>query len=264
MNVEVVTFEDGYVICGDSTSQTTINTVKDLVGQVPLIVTDPPYGNIVDEEWDKTDDTEEQFANWMVKWTQDWYTNCLLSGGAFYVWGGFGKVGFRPFLRYILEVEKAGKFELASPITWNKKRAYGVQNNYLWTREECAYFILGNAKKPRCFNIPLLDVKRGYAGYNAKYPAKSEYYRRTNVWTDVNEIFKGKLHPTQKQQRVIEIPIEVHTQLGEYVIDPFAGAGTTAFAARKLGRKFVVIENDKTYFDKLVERLGNVKKEEAK
>jgi site-specific DNA-methyltransferase (adenine-specific) len=190
----------------------------------------------------------------MISWTREW-SSSLLDGGAFYVWGGIGSPEFRPFLRYLHDVEEKGKFELANLITWKKKRGYGVQNNYLFTREECAYFIKGNAKKPRKFNIPLLEEKRGYAGYNKNYPAKSEFFRRTNVWTDINEIFQGKVHPTQKTQRLFEVIMEIHTDPGDWVIDPFAGAGTLAFAARKLGRKFVIIEKHADYFETLVKNL---------
>ena len=247
-------YRDGVAMCGDSTDQNTVDVVKSYTGQVGLIVTDPPYGNIVDEKWDQMFDTDTLFASWMIKWTRKW-TELLLPGGAFYVWGGTGRPGFRPFFKYLTEAEIPGEFELANLITWKKRRAYGLKYNYLFTREECAYFVKGDTKKPRMFNIPLLEEKRGYAGYNKKYPAKSEFYRRTNVWTDVNEIFKGKLHPTQKAQRVIEVPIEVHTVPGEYVIDPFAGSGTTALAARKLGRKFVVIEDDPIQYRKMCELL---------
>ncbi len=255
LDVKIEAVEGGYAVCADSTLKETIDRVHELVGDVGLIIADPPYGNIVDEAWDRINDSDELFSSWMIKWTRSWTEKLLLPGGAFYVWGGVGKPGFRPFLRYLSEVEQEGRFELANLITWSKKRAYGVQNNYLWTREECAYFIFGDAKKPRCFNVPLLATKRGYVGYNAKYPAKSEFYRRTNVWMDINEMFRGKLHPTQKTQRLHEVMIEVHTQPGEFVIDPFAGAGTTAMACRKLGRKFVVIENDPQYFDEMVVRL---------
>jgi len=248
-------FQDGYAILGDSTSVEVRTDVRRLVGPVALIVADPPYGNIVDETWDRIASDDDQFAQWMVAWTRAWTDDALLAGGAFYVWGGVGRPGFRPFLRYLHEVERKGTFELANLITWKKKRAYGVPKNYLWTREELAYFVNGDAKKPRTFNIPLLEEKRGYPGYDAKHPAKSEYLRRTNVWTDVTEILKGKLHPTQKPQRVIEVPIEVHTRPGECVIDLFAGAGTTAFAARKLGRRFAVIEKEKDIFEQMVRRL---------
>ena len=254
-DIKIEKFSDGYAILGNSTDADLIRFVhNDLIDQVGLIVTDPPYGNVVNEKWDKVSVTDEEFSNWMISWTREWST-ILSDGGAFYVWGGIGSPKFRPFLRYLHDVEEKGKFELANLITWKKKRGYGVQNNYLFTREECAYFVKGNAKKPKTFNVPLLEEKRGYAGYNPKYPAKSEFFRRTNVWTDVNEIFQGKVHPTQKTQKLHEIIIEVHTEPGDWVIDPFAGAGTTAFAARKLGRKFVIIEKNNEYFETLVKNL---------
>lgn len=63
----------------------------------------------------------------------------MTPGSAFYVWGGIGNVGFRPFFKYVSEVEEKDKFELANLITWKKRRAYGLSYNYLFTREELAY-----------------------------------------------------------------------------------------------------------------------------
>jgi len=258
--MRIETLPDGFAILGDCTDEATVLAAESLIRErddasFGLIIADPPYGNIVHEKWDRVNVDDGLFSDWMIKWTRLWADNCLDLGGAFYVWGGLGTPGFRPFLRYLSEMEQPGKFELANLITWKKKRAYGVQHNYLWTREECAYFVNGPAKKPHKFHVPLLTEKRGYAGYNAKYPAKSEFYRRSNVWTDINELFHGKKHPTEKTQRLHEVMIETHTDPGEWVIDPFAGSGVTAFAARKLGRKFMLVEQDETYFNDLVERL---------
>ena len=246
----------GYAICADSAEAGTRARVRELTGDVGLIICDPPYGNILQHtRWDSVGDDEENFVNWMLSWTRMW-TDMVLPGGAFYVWGGVGKPRFRPFFRYLAEVEKRyNDLELANLITWSKKRGYGVQHNYLFTREELAYFCKGNAKKPRVFHVPYLETLRGYPGYNKKYPAHDERYRRTNVWMDITEIMKGKVHDAQKQQRVMEIPIEVHTNFGEWVIDPFAGSGTTALAAMKLGRRFVVIEKDEAEYEKMLARL---------
>lgn len=253
----VLEVDGGWLINGDCTSEIVRNKAVELsCGSIPLIVTDPPYGKIVKEDWDKTDMTDDEFAEWMVEWTNLW-EDALVDGGAFYVWGGLGTVGFRPFLKYISRVERPGKFEMSTMITWSKRRAYGIQWSYIFTREECAMFIKGDKKKPRTFNVPLLDTKRGYAGYNKKYPAKSEFYRRTNVWTDINEMFKGKLHPTQKSQRLYEVMIEAHTMPGEFVVDMFAGSGVCGLAARKLGRKFVLIEKDEKIFKKMVETINS-------
>src|SRR5271170_5380 len=164
---------------------------------VDLIIVDPPYGGIVDEQWDRD-------------WTVDDYRllaglirDMLKPGGTAYVWGGIGTVGNRIFFDWLAGLESRNRksfsenaLRIYNVITWKKKRAYGKKDDYLFTREECAMLVKGN--KPATFNIPLLDVKRGYAGYNSKYPAKSEYLRVTNVWDDISEIFRGKIHPCEK------------------------------------------------------------------
>ncbi|NCX93412.1 MAG: site-specific DNA-methyltransferase [Gammaproteobacteria bacterium] len=144
---------------------------------------------------------------------------------------------------------------LSNFITWSKKRAYGVQHNYLSTREELLYLIKGDIKKPAVFNVPYLETKRGYDGYNTKYPAKSEFYRRTNVWMDITEIFSGKVHTAQKPVKLYEIPIETNSNSGDWIVDPFAGSMTCAFAARNLGRKWICVERDEETFHKAVETL---------
>jgi DNA modification methylase len=246
-------FKDGIAILGEFPNTNVMLAISNYSGTLPLIVADPPYGDIVDEAWDQATD-DKKFCAWMIEWTK-WLEQIVCPGGALYVWGGIGKPNFRPFYRYLYEVEAKTLFNLSNHITWSKKRAYGVSHNYLFTREELAYLIKGNIKKPRMFNIPLLETKRGYAGYNKKYPAKSDFFRRTSVWTDITEIMKGKTHVAQKPRRLMEIPIEVHTSKGEFVLDPFAGSGTTAHAARALGRKFVVVEKYKENFEKMVESL---------
>lgn len=253
MKIEV--FNDGVAICGDCTKQDVLDVVKDkLGGAAHLIATDPPYGNIIDEDWDKWGNGQKTFVDWMIDWTQK-YADFLVDGGAMYVWGGYGVPGFRPFFEYASRVEMSTNLRMSNYVTWSKKRAYGLSYNYLSTREELLFMVKGNPKKPAVFNVPYLETKRGYAGYNAKYPAKSEFYRRTNVWTDVTEIFSGKVHPTQKPLRVVEIPIESSTNVGHWVVDPFAGSMTTAFAARRLERNWICIERDEETFDSAVAAL---------
>lgn len=252
---DIIRYKDGIFIHGDCTTTDVFDRVKSEIGLSPLIVTDPPYGNIVDDDWDKTEYTEDQFVQWMYDWTNQW-KNILYPNAAFYIWGCIGIPRFRPYLKYLSGIEHVSDLTIANVITWKKKRAYGLKYNYLFTREECVYLINGNnIKAPRCFNIPYLNELRGYAGYNKKYPAKSKYKRRSNVWTDITEIFRGKKHSTQKQQRLYEVAIETHTHPQEYVVDMFAGAGTCALACRKLNRRFVIIEKDKACFETIIKLL---------
>ena len=259
--VRVEKFNDGVAICGDGTSTEVLDEIKTHLGdeKVSLVVTDPPYGNIIDEEWDKWSKGQKKFVDWMVDWTKS-YADLLVDGGAMYVWGGYGIPGFRPFFEYSHRVEFETPMQISNLITWQKKRAYGVQHNFLSTREELLYMVKGNIKKPAVFNVPYLDTKRGYSGYNAKYPAKSEFYRRTNVWTDTTEIFSGKVHPTQKPLKVYEIPITSNTNSNDWLIDPFAGSMTAAFAARNLDRKWICVEKNKDIFDSAVESLKSNKR----
>lgn len=210
-------------------------------GSVPLIVTDPPYGGIVDEEWDRKWSIYDQW-----KFTH-LIADALVEGGTAYVWGGIGTYGNRLFFEWLANLE-TGEVPLGiscplriwDVITWRKRRAYGCKNRYLFTREECAMLVKGD--EPGTFNIPLLSELRGYEGYSKKYPAKSPYLRRTNVWDDVTEIFRGKIHPTEKPSRLAEIMIETSSNPGDLVVDFFAGSGSTGVAAKKLGRKCILIE----------------------
>lgn len=257
--MEVVTLPNGLVVLGAFPEPEVLEVVHSC-GPYPLIICDPPYGNITQENWDDVGEDDVRFAQWMVSWTKI-CQELSLPGAALYVFGGIGRFEqegrppFRPFYRYLVEAELQTGYKLSTHVTWAKKRAYGIRWGYLFCREEVGYFVIGNPKQPRLFNIPLLEQRRTYPGYDPRYPAKSEYYRRTNVWMDVVEILRGKVHETQKPDRLYEIMIETHTKEGEYVLDPFAGSGTCARAAAKLNRKFVLVERDPQIFRECVDRL---------
>jgi site-specific DNA-methyltransferase (adenine-specific)/modification methylase len=54
-------------------------------------------------------------------------------------------------------------------------------------------------------------------------------------------------HPTQKPIGVMAWVIELATDPGEIILDPFCGSGTTGVAAVRLGRRFIGIEKDARY-----------------
>jgi site-specific DNA-methyltransferase (adenine-specific) len=243
------TFKNGIAVHGSFGSPEIQNYLLSL-DKFPLVISDPPYGNIVPDGWDKY--SEEALCASLISWSNQ-VKELLVPGGSYYCYGGIGKPNDRPFFRFLSIVEKETGLQMRNMICWKKCRAYGKKDDYLFTREEIAWFV--NGEKPAIFNIPLLDTKRGYAGYNKKYPAKSEFYRRTNVFTDINEIFKGKLHVAHKPEKLAEVFISTHTHEGMTILDPFAGSGSSAVAALNLKRKFVVIEKDPETFDKMCARL---------
>ncbi|MBP9583506.1 MAG: site-specific DNA-methyltransferase [Ignavibacterium sp.] len=63
------------------------------------------------------------------------------------------------------------------------------------------------------------------------------------------------MHETQKPVGLFEYLIRTYTNEGDLVFDGFGGSGTTAVAAHKSKRNFIVIEKEKKYFDLAVRRL---------
>lgn len=71
----------------------------------------------------------------------------------------------------------------------------------------------------------------------------------TDVWTDINFYAekKQRIHPTQKPFPLIERLVNVSSNIGDVVMDPFLGSGTTAVACEALRRNWVAFETDQQY-----------------
>ena len=55
-------------------------------------------------------------------------------------------------------------------------------------------------------------------------------------------------HPTQKPEALLERIIKASSNVGDIVLDPFAGSFTTSTVANKLGRNAIGIELNEEYF----------------
>lgn len=239
MTVDFVRHQDGAVF----TRELADNSVR-------LMLTDPPFYGIVDEGWDNQWVTEEEFVAWLV--------GILLSAlpkltpdGSLIFFGGIGKHKSHPLFDVVNGLEKGGFF-FRNWITWKKRRAYGKEYDYLFTREELLWFSKLPERDEVVFHKPYTAEIRGYAGFDPLHPAHSAYKRVSNVWTDigqvwededpgtviddVTELFKPKRR-CQKPPRLIRRLIETHSDPGDLVADPFVGWGTTVIEALSLGRR---------------------------
>lgn len=70
--------------------------------------------------------------------------------------------------------------------------------------------------------------------------------------------FKHSQHPTEKPLEVIRRIVEVSSDAGDLVVDPFMGSGTTAVAAKMTRRKFLGFEKSAEYVSMAEERLERV------
>jgi DNA modification methylase len=63
-------------------------------------------------------------------------------------------------------------------------------------------------------------------------------------------------HPTQKPISLISQLIEKHSNIGDLILDNFAGTGTVGEACVKLDRKYILIEKEEIYFNMIENRLN--------
>ena len=64
-----------------------------------------------------------------------------------------------------------------------------------------------------------------------------------------------KLHPTEKPVDLMQVLIENSTNMGDVVLDPFMGSGSTGVACVNTGRKFIGMELDRGYFEIAQKRI---------
>jgi len=113
----------------------------------------------------------------------------------------------------------------------------GVTRVWRWTKERMqAAYAAGLVVQPSAGVVPrfkrYLDEQRGRPF--------------TDVWTDIdplNSQAQERLgYPTQKPLALLERIIEMSTNPGDVVLDPFCGCGTAIAAAQKLGRAWIGID----------------------
>ena len=86
---------------------------------------------------------------------------------------------------------------------------------------------------------------------------------RRNVFSfAVNAEKGGKPHPTTKPAALMNTLVQLFSNFGETVADPFMGSGSTGAACVRSGRKFIGIEIEPKYFDIAVNRIENAQRQE--
>lgn len=220
--------------------------LKDIpTNSVDLVLTDPPYFGIVKEHWDNNWKSIQDYSKWLSEIVQE-IKRVLTPTGSLLMFHCVGKDKEHPIFQLVSDAEKCG-LTYRNWLTWKKRRGYGKSHDYLFLREEILWFSKSSERTEITFNIPLTNIKRGYAGFNPDYPAKSEYKRVGNVMVDLwdypdtlieePELMRPQRN-CQKPEGLLTRLVETHSNPGQLVVDCFAGYGSTGIVALKLGRKF--------------------------
>ena len=70
-------------------------------------------------------------------------------------------------------------------------------------------------------------------------------------------VCRDAMYPTQKPVSLISEFVQLFTQSGDTILDPFAGAGTTLLVADRLGRNAIGIELNPEYAQMARDRVYN-------
>lgn len=235
------------VICGDA-----FDVLKKLPEKsFDLLFADPPYNlskTFGKELFKKTSHNEYE------SWLDSWLTLCvplLKPTASIYICGDW---------RSLAAIQNVGSkyFQLQNRITWEREKGRGAKRNWKNSAEDIWFFTMSD---DFTFNLDDVKMRRKVLAPYTKNGEPKDWeksgdgnFRDThpsNIWTDISVPFwsmpENTDHPTQKPEKLLAKIILASTNPGNLILDPFAGSGTTAVTAKKLGRDFVAIESDENY-----------------
>lgn len=135
-------------------------------------------------------------------------------------------------------LQQLGAYEAAAGDAWVRAGA--------WRKLDGAPQFTGDRPAQGCDGVAILHRKgrkKWNGGGSAAFWATNT--ERTN-----------RQHPTQKPEPLIADLISLFTDAGDLILDPFGGSGTTAVAAKRLGRRCILIEREEKYCAIAAKRLA--------
>ncbi|MCB0403182.1 MAG: site-specific DNA-methyltransferase [Bdellovibrionales bacterium] len=228
-------------ICGDA-----LEVLANLpTASVDACITDPPYNMskkkglswafsshvTMQEIWDRF--SKDEFADFTIRWLKEVF-RVVKPNGNLLVFGTYHNIYLTGFL--MGEMDR----KVLNSIVWSKPNAQPNITCRMLTEstEQVVWACNESPKKATGWTFNYQDGKAMNGGKQLR-----------NHWvypvTPKSERVAG--HPTQKPLQLMERLIQLFTNKGDMVLDPFAGVGTTGVAALKHGRRCVLIERQSPY-----------------
>lgn len=209
--------------------------------------------------WSEADrEIPKQYYEWCATWASEWL-RVVKPGGSVFIFAGR-----RYSHRCITALEDAG-FSFKDMFAWMRQRAPhraqrisvvyerrgDLENSQKWegwrvgnlrpTFEPVLWFT-----KPYKIGATIADnvLTHGVGAFNEEAFIKYEK-SPDNVLTSGFMSGEAGHHSTQKPIKLMQALIELTTQEGQIVLDPFCGSGSTLIAAKLLSRNFIGFEADK-------------------
>jgi len=231
---------------------------------VDLIFADPPY-NIKKADWD-TFESQEKYIQWSMQWIEE-AARVLKPTGSLYI------CGFSEILAD-LKHPASRLFKSCKWLVWHYKNKANLGNDWGRSHESILLF-----RKSKDFTLNVDSIRIPYGEHTLKYPshpqAKTSQYGNgkngKHVWepnplgakpkdvleipTTCNGMHEKTPHPTQKPEELLRKIILASSNVGDVVLDPFCGSGTTPVCSEQLQRQWLACDLSPEYLDWAAHRL---------
>lgn len=224
---------------------------------VDLIFADPPFniGYVYDTYDDDMPDAK------YVAWTERWMAACqraLLPTGSFYIAIGD---------EFAAEVRVIGRklgLHLRNWIIWHY--TFGQATKAKFGRSHTHIFYFTKDRNRFTFNDAVLRYPSARHTEYQDLRANPAGRLPDDVWTTFPRVcgtFKERagFHGCQMPEALLTRIIMASSNPGELVLDPFIGSGTTAAAAKRVGRRYIGIDLSPEYVEHVRRRLEGVQDE---
>ena len=235
-------------------------------GTFDLAFADPPYN--LEKKYGQWDDAmaDQHYLEWCNAWL-DGMAATLKPGGSLFVlnlpkWAIHHaaflnqRLDFRHWIVWDALSDPRGKLMPAHyALLWYTKPGGKTPCNYspVSTKPRDGFVVPPDSPQ-YCLRAACVKSRKAQ-GKDAKVEL-------ADIWFDIHRIRHKRdrdAHPCQLPDKLMERIIKLATRPGDLVFDPFCGAGTTAIAAMKLGRKFVVTDVDKHYVEITKRKLADMR-----
>ena len=218
---------------------------------VDLMFIDPPYNltkKFNSNHFKKR--SKDEYRDWMENWLSQ-TVRLLKPNASIYVCGDWRTSS-------IIQELCEKYFNVINRITFERDKGRGSLRDWKNSSEDiwfCAnsrnyYFNSKAVKLKRVVNAPYR--KDGQPkDWQMEQAGNFRETMPSNLWTDITIPFwsmpENTPHPTQKPEKLLAKIILASSREGDVVFDPFAGSVTTGVVAKKLNRRYLMVELDKLY-----------------
>ena len=223
---------------------------------VDTVFADPPF-NIGKEYGEDVDDrrSEQDYLEWCRAWVEE-CIRVLKPGGAFFVYN-IPKWNVR--LANLL-LDRGMDFR--HWIVVDLKLGLPIPGRLYPSHYGLLYFTKGKHKTFHSIRTPIKTCRhcggevKDYGGHRGAM--NPDGVNLTDVWDDIPPVRHWKFKSRKRRAnalstKLLERIIEMSTEVGDVVLDPFGGSGTTFAVCEKKGRRWIGIEIESTGV--IVERL---------